>query len=301
MSDDNIKKNKIDTSKENTYEELPPKLKKAIDELILVIKIYGPQMSVTERAKSVEQPRGGYVKRVDFEEIPIGPGEEALHEDENVHASLIGMAVDYLTRFILTGDLEDSFKISILGAKKINKIRTANRLLKGISGLDDQSIINAIKLSGFDVIYRGNIFGYIPVNQIKPNSNTAENVRTMVQRTVKFFEQYGPIVSDGFSFEGGYTKIIAKGDADYLSADTIWDLKVLKNHFTKNHIMQLLIYWRMGLRSDYEKFKKIKYIGIYNPRKNKVFIYDLCKLPYETIQIIDEVVIGYTKPSLIYF
>lgn len=301
MSDDNIKKNKIDSSKQNTYEELPPKLKKAIDKLILVIKIYGPQMSVTERAKDVEQPRGGYVKRVDFEEISLGPGEETLHEDENVHASLIGMAVDYLTRFILTGDLKDSFKISILGAKKINKIRTANRLLKGISGLDDQSIISAIKLSGFDVIYRGNIFGYVPVNQIKPNSNTAENVRTMVQRTVKFFEQYGPIVSNGFSFEGGYTKIIAKGDADYLSADTIWDLKVLKNHFTKNHIMQLLIYWRMGLRSDYEKFKKIKHLGIYNPRKNKVFKYDLCKLPYETIQIIDEVVIGYTKPSLIYF
>lgn len=187
MSDDNIKKNKIDSSKENTYEELSPKLKKAIDELILVIKIYGPQMSVTERAKDVEQPRGGYVKRVDFEEIPLGPGEETLHEDENVHASLIGMAVDYLTRFILTGDLEDSFKISILGAKKINKIRTANRLLKGISGLDDQSIINAIKLSGFDVIYRGNIFGYVPVNQIKPTSITAENVRTMVQRTVKYF------------------------------------------------------------------------------------------------------------------
>lgn len=289
---DNIKK-------ENTYDELPPKLKKAIDELIMVIKIYGPQMSVTERAKDIEQPRGGYVKRVDFEEKPLGPGEEVLHEDENVHASLIGMAVDYLTRFILTDDVEDAFKISIL--KKINEIRTANRLIKGINGLDDQSIINAIKLSGFDVIYRGNIFGYVPVNTIKPNVNTVDNVRVMVQRTVNFFEQYGPIVSDGFSFEGGYTKIIADGDADYLSADTLWDLKVLKNHFNKNHIMQLLIYWRMGLRSDYEKFKKIKYIGIYNPRKNKVFIYDLCKLPYETIQIIDEVVIGYTKPSLIYF
>lgn len=55
---------------------------------------------------------------------------------------------------MLTGNLEDSFKISLLGARNINKIRTANKVMKGISGIDDQSIINAIKLSEFDVLYR---------------------------------------------------------------------------------------------------------------------------------------------------
>lgn len=301
MTEDNNKNGKKDFSKEKNSEDIPEGIKKALDRLILHIKIFGPQMTVTQRAKTIKQPRGGYVKRLDFEETSLGPGEEELHEYENVHASLIGMGVDYLTRYILTGDLEDSFKISLLGARTINKIRTANKLMRGISGTDDQSIINAIKLSGFDVLYRSGRFGYIPVNQIKPDIDTVENVRIMVQRTLNFFKLYGPLVLSGFSFEGGYTKIIASGDADYLTEDTLWDLKVLKNYISKNHIMQLLIYWRMGLRSDYETFKNVKFLGIYNPRKNKVFIYDLCKLPYETIRIIDEEIIGYTTPSLIYF
>lgn len=117
----------------------------------------------------------------------------------------------------------------------------------------------------------------------------------MVKRTLNFFEKYGPITKDGFTFEGAYTKIIASGDGDYLTKDTLWDLKVLKNHFTKNHTLQLFIYRRMGLKSDYETFKNIKYLGIYNPRKNKVFTYELSKLSEETIRIVDEEVIGYVS------
>lgn len=289
------------SKKENNFEDLPEGAKQALDRLILLIKIFGPRMSVTQRAKTVKQPWGGYIKRVDFDEKTLGSGEEDLHEKENVHASLIGLSVDYLTRFMLTGDLEESFKISLLGSRKRNKIRTANKLLREIKGLDDQSIINAIKLTGFDVLYRTGGMGYVPVSQIKPDKDTVENVRIMVERTLKFFKIYGPVTKDGFTFEGGFTKIIGAGDGDFLTADTLWDLKVLRNHFTKNNTMQLLIYWRMGLRSDYETFKTIKYLGIYNPRKNKVFKYDLSNLSEETIRIVDDEIIGYTKPSLIIY
>lgn len=107
---------------------------------------------------------------------------------------------------MLTGNLEDSFKISLLGARNINKIRTANKLMKGISGIDDQSIINAIKLSGFDVLYRAGPFGYVPVNQIKPDSDTIKNVRIMIKRTISFFDKYGPLVMDGFFLKGDIQK-----------------------------------------------------------------------------------------------
>ena len=43
----------------------------------------------------------------------------------------------------------------------------------------------------------------------------------MVKRTLNFFEKYGPITKDGFTFEGAYTKIIASGDGDYLTKDKI--------------------------------------------------------------------------------
>lgn len=93
------------SKKENNFEDLPEGAKQALDRLILLIKIFGPRMSVTQRAKTVKQPWGGYIKRVDFDEKTLGSGEEDLHEKENVHASLIGLSVDYLTRFMLTGDL----------------------------------------------------------------------------------------------------------------------------------------------------------------------------------------------------
>lgn len=270
-------------------------LKTKNEKLAKIFENLGPLMTVTQRAKSVKQPRGGYIKRVDFDEISLGPGEEELNENENIHASLIGMAIDYLTRFHLTGDKIEAFKISLLGSDRIGELETATILLYGIRGLDDLSITNAIKISGYDVLYRTSGVGFVPIEEINPDQDTIENVRIMVKRTLSFFEKYGPITKDGFTFEGAYTKIIASGDGDYLTKDILRDLKVLKNHFTKNHTLQLFIYRRMGLKSDYETFKNIKYLGIYNPRKNKVFTYELSKLSEETIRIVDEEVIGYVS------
>lgn len=78
-------------------------------------------MSVTQRVKSVEQPRGGYIKPSDFEENVLGDCDESIFDCINVHASLIGMVVDYLSRFMISKDLVESFKISIFGAINIKK------------------------------------------------------------------------------------------------------------------------------------------------------------------------------------
>ena len=49
----------------------------------------------------------------------------------------------------------------------------------------------------------------------------------------------------------------------------------------------------MGLRSDYETFKNIEYIGIYNPRLNKVYRYPISMLSQETKELIEKEVICY--------
>ena len=51
----------------------------------------------------------------------------------------------------------------------------------------------------------------------------------MIERSILFFKQYGPITKEGFTFEGGYTKNISTGDGDFLTRDTLWDFKVSKN------------------------------------------------------------------------
>jgi hypothetical protein len=75
---------------------------------------------------------------------------------------------------------------------------------------------------------------------------------------------------DGFTFEGGYTDTVSKGDGDLTTADTLWDFKVSKAKVKKEYTLQLLMYWRMGLHSVHPEFQGIKYLGIYNPRLNQV-------------------------------
>lgn len=54
--------------------------------------------SVTGRIKMVKQPRGGYLNPRQFQVVELEP-LGVLHEEENIHASLVGIAVDYLTRW----------------------------------------------------------------------------------------------------------------------------------------------------------------------------------------------------------
>ena len=249
--------------------------------------------SVTQRIKQVKQPRGGYINPRTMNVVELGGGIDELNPEENVHASLVGLAVDYLTRFMSGSSVEESFKISMMGAEVIKEEKTARKVMTGIKGLDEKSIINAIKISGFDVCYRANIMGYRPVDEIKPDKETIENIRTMVERSLKFFEQYGPKVLDGFTFEGGYTDMVRSGDGDFTTKDTLWDFKVSKTKPKKEHTLQLLMYWRMGLHSVHSEFKSVKYLGIYNPRLNVVYQLDVNDISDELISEIEKEVIGY--------
>lgn len=277
--------------------------------------------SVMLRIKSIKQPTGGYIKPSDFEVISFDDGY-ALNEEENIHGSIVGMAVDYLTRCVLGGDKKEIFKISIMGAmyaekfgKKKNALKAATSFLKGIKKLDDSSIINACKLVTFDVWYR-NPFdamkskGYEDTN---PDTATIENIRKLIRRSIAFFEKYGPIVEEGFTFGpakanpnakekmlktgkgryGGYTATVDSGDGDFLTKDTIWDFKVTKTKLTSKQTLQLLMYWIMGQHSGREVFKGITRLGIYNPRYNKVYLLDMEKVPREVIKTVENEVICY--------
>lgn len=82
-----------------------------------------------------------------------------MNPEENVHASLMGLAVDYLTRFMTGAPAEDAFCISLRGAKRISEEKRAKKLLSSIKELDDTSITNAIKLSGSDVAFAQTSWG----------------------------------------------------------------------------------------------------------------------------------------------
>lgn len=254
-------------------------------------------VSVTKRIKAIKQPRGGYLPVRDFEHIKL-PINKELNLTESISPGLIGIAVDYLTRFMVEESVEDAFKISLLGAKKLSnqEARKAMKLLNEIKGLDRQSIFNACQLVGYDTVFRAGPVTYRPTDSIIPDEDTIENVHIMVNRSLDFIELYGPIVLSGFTIgPDSITKFITSGDGDFLTEDTLWDFKVTKNPPKKEHSLQLLIYYLMAKRSIHieKAFESLKYLGIYNPRLQSVYQLALSDISPKIINTVEKDVIGY--------
>lgn len=198
----------------------------------------GRGCTVTQRVREVSQPYGGYIRRRDMEVIPLGHGMEALHPEENISPSLMGVVVDYLTRCYTGTPLTKALDTSIKGMLILNRWNPEfsdkfKTLLNGIKEPIDEGLTNFVKLCCFDAVYRAGIMAYRPVEEVNPDQDTLENIKIMVGRSIKFLEEYGPKTLDGFTFEGGYTDVIVAGDGDYLTNDGLWDFKVSNNEWTR--------------------------------------------------------------------
>lgn len=257
--------------------------------------------SVTGRIKEIKQPNGGYIKPSLFS-ITECEDDKLLFDAENIHSIVTGIAVDYLTRYIMNPEKKEiAFKISLMGAHNANRfIKNSSNisleLLNNIVGLDDNSIINACKLVTFDVWLRNPASaamakGYKETN---PDKETVNNIRIMVERSLEFWKKQGEIIADGFTFEvDGYTKTVNSGDGDYLTADTLWDFKVSKAKPTNKNTLQLMMYWIMGQHSGKQIYENISKIGIFNPRLNIEYLLNVADIPQDTINTIEQEVICY--------
>ena len=257
--------------------------------------------SVTGRIKQISQPRGGYINPSRFT-VEDFDDNAVLNAAENVHPSIIGLAVDYLTRYMMGADSVDAFKISLIGAENAqsfgmrNAPDEAKAYLNNITGLDSLSIESACKLAAFDVWYRNPAHapGSKQAAQTLPDSDTVYNIYVMVKRCMAFWDTCGPIVKDGFDFKPfGYTDTVVSGDGDYLTEDTLWDLKVSKKAPAKEHTLQLLMYWIMGCHSGQSVFKNITKLGIFNPRLNKAYTLDIAGISPDIIKEVERDVICY--------
>lgn len=267
--------------------------------------------TVTQRANSVKQPKHGYLPVNCFSKTFVND-EKFLSRIENVPPCFIGLAVDYLTRFVIGEDKLDVFHISIKGIRRaeyMTKIDIYDRIkvkwLDNITGNNQLSVICALKLVTFDSWGR-NLKGsydewkesgeyYFKSHNIKPDDATINNIMIMVQRSVDFWKKYGPIKKQGFTFQGGYTLTVLTGDGDFMTEDTLWEFKTSKYEPKSEHTLQLLMYWVMGMHSIHPEYKKIKKLGIFNPRLNVVYLYNLSKLSDEVIKAVEDDVICYDE------
>lgn len=287
--------------------------------------------SVTGRSEEIKQPYGGYLKPSSFI-VTEFDDNMILNDTENIEGSVVGLVVDYLSRLMSGIPFRETFKISLSGLKyaldynaDIISQKEINAIKTGITGLDDISVINACKLASFDIWSRNySRAKNMPIGQTNPDKATIQNIQTMVKRSLAFFEKYGPIVETGFHFApvsalatkedgttaynwaayyemmetrqgsfGGYTPTVEAGEGDYLTRDTLWEFKVIKSKLTSRYTLQLLMYWIMGQHSGQEAFKSITKLGVFNPRLNKMYLYDIKHIPREVIQIVEKEIICY--------
>lgn len=219
---------------------------------------------------------------------------EGIHpgEPENVAPWIVGTAVDYLSRMVLTGGKAKAFYISLMFKKNIQlqrcsegheqACRYADNLLEGITGLDDKSIENACRLACFDQLYRYSPLGFAEsikrVYECPPDEITRNHIRSMVERCVGFFK--GKTVTEtGFVVENERIH----GDGDILTKTGLWDIKTSKGALTRKDTLQVLLYWCVGLQTDEVKFSKVKTLGIYNPRQDFSWELDISQLPEDLV------------------
>ena len=267
--------------------------------------------SVTQKIAVTKQPSGGYLPIKDFTAMEFDGLELMEQSLENYRGAVVGGTVDNLFRYMTNDfDAEDAFKIAKLGIEDLDRQETFYSDLWDGSNRDEliqqyesnikvlekklskKTIIAAIKLTELDTIGRAGAWTLKP-NPEEPNEVVINNVKKMVQSSLKFLKEFGPIVDSGITFHGGYSNVVNQGDGDFITKDTLWDMKVIKSRPSAKHTLQLLMYFIMAKKSKQKKYKDLKYVGIWNPRLNKVYKFKVSDLDKSIIKEIEKDVIEY--------
>ncbi|ACV22431.1 Hef nuclease [Slackia heliotrinireducens] len=258
--------------------------------------------SVTHITSRAHQPRGGYINLERFDEHAFEDGLP-FHGEYSIVPGTLGTTVDYLSRALLGFSVKKAFEIAIMGAHIIGAKETgyandlANQLQDAIDSgeLTDNDIRNAVRLARYDAAYRAGAKSHNPNEGAEVDEKTVSDIRTLVRRTVSFFEENGPVVDAGITFEGGYGDVLDSGDADLLTEDTLWDLKTSKDKPSPADTLQLAVYYLLSLRSSKEEFKPIRKLGFYNPRLNKSWTIDVLDLDEDVLDQIQTDILGFEK------
>lgn len=276
------------------------------------------RLRLTRRVRAAKQPRGGYINPRTMEvHYMTGSAPVPLdHKIENVHAALVGMAVDYLTRYALEAGVEgwyraeSAFSISLIGAGLVGREDYARGLCEFLNNELDR--VNGC-IEDPSVDYWLPSLGDPETGEVYENIRVTVPSAEVIDAAVKLasFDSafragvaaYNPdaittpdaitvqhisiMVARSLAFFGRYGPLTKAGfiagdsDGDFLTADTIWDFKVSVKPPTSVHTLQLLALWIMGMRGG--QFQSIKHLGIYNPRLDTVYRLPIASIPDEVI------------------
>lgn len=82
-------------------------------------------------------------------------------------------------------------------------------------------------------------------------------------------------------------------DYDYLTEDSLIDMKVLSKKITNKHTLQNILYWIIGMKSNEKYFSNVKHLKFYDPRLNVEYQFDLDDLTPQLLKpILEEVLMN---------
>lgn len=248
--------------------------------------------AILEVINNVKQPENGYLPVDKFNKLYFNDDLE-VSDEENIPIELVGIVIDYMTRYLLIGDAKNCFRVSLTGAMIAEEGEQAKTLLDKIDGLNNHSVIAACKLVAYDTYFRKGITTTIKSSDVNPDSKSVQNIINMINRSLLFIKKYGPITKEGITFEGGYTDKITSGDGDFVTDGIIWDFKLSPEGITTTNTLQLLIHYIMGKHSNYVELQDVYKLGFFNPRLNIVYLMDANEIDSEVISEVETKIIGY--------
>lgn len=225
-------------------------------------------MSTTGRSASecIEQPRVGYIDPKTLQVVPPEGDRcvDMLEPVENISSALVETVVNRMTMVMRGIPVSKAFAKSLDAFQILEEDAEAQRLISGINkDLDDNSIINAVKLSGFVVEWGSpGVVLCEPVERINPDEATIQNVKTMVERSFHFAK-----------------------DVEREASGYFLDLKTSEVHPTKEDVYELIGRWRNALRLA---LIQCRYLGIYNPRLNEAYKVRVDDIPDDTIAAVEK-------------
>lgn len=249
---------------------------------------------VSRRIRRVRQPAGGLLPVSMFDRVALGD-REPLRPRENLSPALVGTVVDYLSRVACGQDPAAAFRVPLAGARLVGRGDEALYWLSRVDGFGEEAVAAACVLCSWDDASRRGPETYrrMPVRAFEPDMDTVWNIRRMVARTLLFLDRYGPVVWEGFTFEGGYTDLVTSGAGDFLTSDTLWDMKCSSYGPNPTQTLQLLVYWRMGVHSVHAVYRDMTRLGLFNPRLDVAYLLDVADIPDDVIHAVEHEVIGY--------
>ena len=186
----------------------------------------------------------------------------------------------------------DSFSRVLGEAEARGEREAVEALVRGASGLSDDSVINVCRLC------RRECRELLPTSA-DPDGATISQMREMAERGGRFLRTHGPKTASGFSFGQGYADDLVADPWVFTTEDTLWVLDASPS-LTKNTAMGALVHYLVGRRFSPE-IGAVKRLGVYNPRLDAAYTIAVADVPPRVVASAEreyvETALSYRKPG----